>query len=68
MLFKHINHVLGYNISGIDYIGDITIPYQLLGSVIEVNSNPGIGPHYNVTPNKNKLLTSIVTNLFNPQW
>jgi cyanophycin synthetase len=64
MLFTHINRILNYSISGIDYLGDLTIPYTLMGSVIEVNPKPGIDIHYTVVKNKNAFLTSIVENLF----
>jgi len=64
MLFKQINQVLNYEISGIDYLGDLSVPYMLMGSVIEVNPAPGINIHYNVVKNKNTFLKSIVDNLF----
>ena len=64
LLFKNINRILGYKLSGIDYLGDITVPYDLFGSVLEVNANPGIGPHYNVANNKSDFLTTIINTLF----
>ena len=64
MLFTHINRILNYSISGIDYLGDLAVPYTLMGSVIEVNSNPGIDIHYTVVKHKKAFLTSIVDNLF----
>ncbi len=64
MLFTHINRILKYNLSGIDYLGDLAVPYTLMGSVIEVNSNPGIDIHYTVVKHKKAFLTSIVDNLF----
>jgi D-alanine-D-alanine ligase-like ATP-grasp enzyme len=65
MLFTHINRILKYTLSGIDYLGDLAVPYTLMGSVIEVNSNPGIDIHYTVVKHKKAFLTSIVDNLFN---
>ena len=64
MMFKQINKLLKYEVSGIDYLGDLSVPYMLMGSVIEVNSEPGISIHYNVVKNKNTFLKSIVDNLF----
>ena len=64
MMFKNINQLLNYKISGIDYLGDLTVPYMLMGSVIEVNPAPGINIHYTVVKNKNTFLKSIVDNLF----
>uniref|UniRef100_A0A6C0B9M2 ATP-grasp domain-containing protein n=1 Tax=viral metagenome TaxID=1070528 RepID=A0A6C0B9M2_9ZZZZ len=64
MMFKQINQLLTYQVSGIDYLGDLSVPYMLMGSVIEVNPAPGIDIHYNVVKNKNTFLKSIVDNLF----
>jgi glutathione synthase/RimK-type ligase-like ATP-grasp enzyme len=64
MLFKNINKILNYEVSGIDYLGDLSVPYMLIGSVIEVNPAPGIINHYSVVTNKNTFLKSIVDNLF----
>jgi D-alanine-D-alanine ligase-like ATP-grasp enzyme len=64
MMFKQINQLLKYQVSGIDYLGDLSVPYMLMGSVIEVNPAPGINIHYNVVKNKNTFLKSIVDNLF----
>ena len=63
-LFTHINRILNYSLSGIDYLGDLTVPYMLMGSVIEVNPNPGIDIHYTVVKHKKAFLTSLVANLF----
>ena len=64
MMFKQINQLLKYEVSGIDYLGDLSVPYMLMGSVIEVNPAPGIDIHYTVVKNKNTFLKSIVDNLF----
>jgi D-alanine-D-alanine ligase-like ATP-grasp enzyme len=64
LLFKNINHILKYTLSGIDYLGDLAVPYTLMGSVIEVNPDPGIDIHYTVVKHKRAFLTSIVDNLF----
>jgi cyanophycin synthetase len=64
MMFKQINQLLNYEVSGIDYLGDLSVPYLLMGSVVEVNPAPGIDIHYNVVKNKNTFLKSIVDNLF----
>lgn len=66
-LFKKINNVLGLKLSGIDYICDnLQTPYYMNGYVIEVNSRPGFGIHYNITPDskKEKLLDSLLNILF----
>ena len=66
-LFKRINNILGLKLSGIDYICDnLQTPYYINGYVIEVNSGPGFGIHYNITPDskKEKLLDSLLNNLF----
>ena len=68
MLFKNIHTLLNYKVSGIDYLGDLSVPYMLMGSVIEVNPEPGINIHYNVVKNKNTFLKSIVDNLFHPNF
>jgi len=63
-LFQSIHRLMKYKISGIDYLGDLDVPYLLFGCVIEVNPEPGIDIHYNVVKNKNTFLKSIVDNLF----
>jgi len=65
LLFKNINRILKYTLSGIDYLGDLSVPYTLMGSVIEVNPEPGMDIHYTVVKDKRAFLTSIVDNLFN---
>lgn len=64
LLFQTIHRLMNYKVSGIDYLGDLDVPYLLFGSVIEVNPEPGINIHYNVVKNKNTFLKSIVDNLF----
>ena len=64
MLFKNIHTLLNYKVSGIDYLGDLSVPYVLMGSVIEVNPEPGINIHYNVVKDKDSFLKTIVDNLF----
>lgn len=66
-MFKKINSVLGLKLSGIDYIcEDLTIPYYLDGSVIEVNSNPGLNIHYRVYPlhKRDEMLENVLQNVF----
>jgi len=67
LLFQNINRILKYTLSGIDYLGDLGVPYTLMGSVIEVNPEPGIDIHYTVVKNKRTFLTSIVDNLFSQE-
>jgi cyanophycin synthetase len=64
MLFKTINRILKYSVSGIDYLGDLEVPYTVMGSVIEVNTAPGINIHYMVVKDKHAFLKSIVDHLF----
>ena len=64
LLFKNLNHILDYTVSGIDYLGDLSIPYLLMGYVIEVNSRPSVDIHYSVVKDKKIFLKSIVNNLF----
>ena len=64
VLFTRINELLNYTISGIDYLGDLSVPYTILGSVIEVNPNPSISIHYDVAVDKDAFLKTIVDNLF----
>jgi len=67
LMFTRINELLNYTISGIDYLGDLSVPYTILGSVIEVNPNPSINIHYDVVDDKNKFLKTIVNNLYRNQ-
>ena len=67
LLFKQINEVLHYTITGIDYLGDLEVPYTLMGSVIEVNPAPGIEIHSDTVKDKKSFLMSIVDNLFQNQ-
>ena len=67
LLFKQINDVLNYTITGIDYLGDLEVPYSLMGSVIEVNPAPGIPIHSDVVKDKKSFLFSIVDNLYRHQ-
>ena len=64
LMFTQINELLKYTISGIDYLGDLSVPYTILGSVIEVNPNPSISIHYDVAVDKDAFLKTIVDNLF----
>lgn len=45
-MFKQINQIFKKNITGIDYISEnISLPYYNTGSIIEVNTLPGITSH-----------------------
>lgn len=45
-MFKQINQIFKKNITGIDYISEnISLPYYNTGSIIEVNTSPGITSH-----------------------
>jgi D-alanine-D-alanine ligase-like ATP-grasp enzyme len=67
LLFKQINEVLNYTITGIDYLGDLEVPYTLMGSVIEVNPAPGIEIHSNIVSDKKLFVMSIIDNLYRHQ-
>ena len=67
LLFTQINELLDYKISGIDYLGDLSVPYTILGSVIEVNPKPSISIHYDVAVDKDAFLKTIVDNLYKNQ-
>lgn len=61
-LFKRINKVTKLNLNGIDFISkDLMIPYYKNGSVIEVNSSPGVEGHAKYNPDSiNKFLNLLV--------
>ena len=67
LLFKQINEVLNYTITGIDYLGDLEVPYTLMGSVIEVNPAPGIEIHSDIVSDKKSFVMSIIDNLYRHQ-
>lgn len=60
-LFKKVARIVNLNVCGIDYITtDIGVPYYKYGSIIEVNSKPGIKTYIKNNPNViNKLLKNI---------
>ena len=64
-MFKRINCILDMSLTGIDYITpNISIPYYLAGSVIEVNHRPGFYGHYISAPDKQGLLDKFVGRIF----
>lgn len=65
VMFKRINNILDMTLTGIDYITpNISIPYYLAGSVIEVNHRPGFDCHYDSVPDKQILLDKFVDRIF----
>lgn len=61
-LFKKINKITKLNLNGIDFISkDLRIPYYKNGSVIEINSSPGVEAHAKYNPDSiNKFLNLLV--------